>query len=94
MNPDINVKRGCFIRENKSEDNTTYTVVDYPTWTVKNHGIFTAHQNEAIPDGQPFETEFADRAGAVDFCTKENYVICAAPGSKPLDLPKVEDYED
>lgn len=78
MNPDFPKQRGCFITPKVIEMTDACTVVDYPTWSLKNNRApFNA--NPAVPDGIAFEKKFASKAEALEFCKAENYVPCSHP---------------
>lgn len=78
MNPDFPKQRGCFITPKGIEMTDACTVVDYPTWSLKNNRApFNA--NLAVPDGIAFEKKFASKAEALEFCKAENYVPCSHP---------------
>ena len=78
MNPTFPQQRGCFIEVN--EKTGKCSVVDYPTWTVKN-GRWFPGANEPIPDGQDFEKPFENKEAALAWCKEENYVVCDYPKS-------------
>lgn len=78
MNPNYPKQRGCFIDVNKETGRCS--VVDYPTWTVKN-GRWFPGANEPIADGQDYERPFATKEEAFEFCKAENYVVCSFPKS-------------
>lgn len=76
MNPDYPRQRGCFIEESDNE----VKVVDYPTWT-NNAGRYVYNGNASIPAGNDISKSFKTKNDALDFCTADNYVVCAYPKS-------------
>lgn len=82
MNPDKSCRRGCFIR---NEDDGTFTVVDYPTWSFNKWGGFATGQNEPLPESIPAEKNFPTKEEAQRFCDEENMLVCTGPRDKPAD---------
>lgn len=81
MNPDPSCRRGCFIRE----DDGKFTVVDYPTWTFNEYGMFCEGQNEPLPESILSEQTFDTKEDALRFCEAENLFVCRVPKDKPDD---------
>ena len=78
MNPDFPKQRGCFITPKGAAMTDACSVVDYPTWSVKNHRTPFC-MNMPMKDGVSFEKAFATKADAIEFCKAENYVTCSHP---------------
>ena len=73
-NVDFPQQRGCFIEIN--EKTGERTLVDYPTWSLKN-GRAPVSANAALPEDMECTITFPTAEEAQAYCKEQNYVCCA-----------------